>query len=138
MRHPLRAIALALALSSVPACAHLPSFENPIAAAQSVDQRAYALLRTYAVVLEEATDIVRDPNAPATLKRALGQAERIATLAAETLGVAVRAYVGARADLDASDGAATAFAIAANRLAEAVAAAQAPISQLEALVRQRN
>jgi hypothetical protein len=56
----------------------------------------------------------------------------------ETLGVAMRAYVSARADLEAapqSAGAASKFAIAANRLAEAAQAARAPIAALETLVR---
>lgn len=141
MRHPLRALVLGLALSATPACAHLPSLETPFEAARGVDQQAYALLGAYAAVLEAATGIVRDPNTSASLKRALGQAERVATPAAETLGLAVRAYAGARADLDAapnSSAATSEFAIAAHRLAEAVQAAQRPIGELQALVRAQN
>jgi hypothetical protein len=44
MRHPLRALALACALTFTPACAALQigstRFENPVAAAQTIDQRA--------------------------------------------------------------------------------------------------
>jgi hypothetical protein len=147
MRHPLRALALACALAFTPACASLQlgqtRVENPIAAAQTLDQRAYAVLHAYAAVVEEATDIVRDPATPLAFKRALGQAERAATPAAETLQIAVSAYVRARADFDAASGAnqttiertATALSVAARRLNEAVAAAQAPIAELEGLVR---
>jgi len=147
MRHPLRVLALACALTLTPACAALQlgetRIENPIAAAQTIDQRAYALLRSYAAVVEEATDIVADPATPLAFKRALGQAERRATPAAETLNIAVTAYMRARADFDASSSAsqatvqraATALSIAARRLTEAVAAAQAPIAELEGLVR---
>lgn len=149
MRHPLRVIALACALTFTPACTSLQlgqtRFENPIAAAQTLDQRAYALLHTYAAVVEEATDIVHDPATPLAFKRALGQAERVATPATETLQIAVTAYMRARADFEATSGAnqttieraATALSIAARRLNEAVAAAQAPVSELEGLVRAR-
>ncbi len=147
MRHPLRVLALACALTLTPACASLQlgstRIENPLAAAQSVDQRAYALLHAYAAIVEEATDIAADPATPAVFRRALGQAEQVATPAAETLHVAVTAYMRARADFDAASGAsqtaiqrtATALSIAARRLNEAVAAAQAPIAELEGLIR---
>lgn len=147
MRHPLRVLALACALTLTPACAALQlgqtRIENPIAAAQSVDQRAYALLHSYAAIVEEASDIVADPATPLAFKRALGQAERTATPAAETLHIAVTSYMRARADFDSASSAnqstiqraATALSVAARRLNEAVAAAQAPIAELEGLVR---
>jgi hypothetical protein len=147
MRHPIRVFALACALAITPACAAVKfgqtQLENPIAAAQTIDQRAYALLHAYAAVVEEATDIVADPAAPPAFKRALGQAERAATPAVETLQVAVSAYVRARSEFEAASGAsqttveraALALAIAARRLSEAAAAAQAPIAELEGLVR---
>jgi hypothetical protein len=149
MIRPIRVLALAVALAAMPACASPPfgetRLENPVAAARTLDQRAYALLHAYAAVVEEATDIVRDPAAPLAFKRALGQAERAATPAAETLGVAVRAYVRARADFEAASGetqpalqrSATALTIAAQRLSEAIQAAEAPIAELEGLVRAR-
>lgn len=147
MRHPLRAIALACALAATPACASMQigetRIENPVAAARTLDQRAYAVLHTYAAIIEEATDIVRDPAAPMALKRALGQAELVATPSAETLQIAVTAYVRARADFETASGesqptlerAATALTIAARRLNEAIVAAEAPISELEDIVR---
>jgi hypothetical protein len=149
MRHPLRVFTLALALTATPACASLQrgptQIENPLAAAQTLDHRAYALLHAYAAIVEEATDIVRDPTTPLAFKRALGQAERAATPAAETLQIAVTAYIRARADFEASSSAgqtrleraATALSIAAHRLNEAAVAAQAPIAELEGLIRAR-
>ena len=149
MRHPLRVLALACALTVTPACASLQlgstTIENPLAAAQTVDQRAYALLHAYAAIVEEATDIVADPATPPAFKHALGQAEQAATPAAETLHIAVSAYMRARADFEAVSGAnqttlqraTTALSIAARRLNEAVVAAQAPIAELEGLVRAR-
>ncbi|QGZ95539.1 hypothetical protein [Terricaulis silvestris] len=146
MHHPLRALALSLAIAATPACASLQigetRLENPAAAARTLDQRAYAILNAYAAVIEEATDIVRDPAAPISFKRALSQAERVATPAAETLEIAVVAYIRARGDFEAASGAtqptleraATALTIAARRLSEAMQAAEAPISELEDLV----
>ncbi|MGD9981689.1 MAG: hypothetical protein AB7H66_15360 [Hyphomonadaceae bacterium] len=145
MKHFFRTVALTCALALTPACAAFgpARIENPIAAAQTIDQRAYALLHAYAAVVEEATDIVADPAAPLALKRALGQAERAATPAVETLQIAVVAYLRARSDFEAASGAsqtgieraATALSITARRLNEALAAAQAPIAELEGLVR---
>lgn len=147
MRYPMRVLALACALTLTPACAGFKlgqtRIENPIAAAQTIDQRAYAALHAYAAVVEEATDIVADPATPLAFKRALGEAERAATPAVETLQIAITAYLRARADFDAASGAsqtatqrlATALSVAARRLNDALAAAQAPIAELEGLVR---
>lgn len=149
MRHPLRVLALAIAIAATPACASVHAGQteivNPSSAARTLDQRAYALLHSYAAIIEEATDIVRDPAAPMAFKRALGQAERIATPAAETLEIAIAAYVSARADFEAAtresqptlERAATGLTIAARRLGEAIAAAQTPVTELEELVRAR-
>lgn len=145
----MRALALACALAATPACASLSLGdtrpENPIAAARTLDQRAYALLHSYAAIVEEAADIVRDPGAPLSLKRALGQAERYATPAVETLQISVAAFIRARSDFDAASAAgapgleraAAALTIAANRLSEAIAAAERPLGELQTLVRQR-
>lgn len=81
MRKLIQALALGVALAVAPACAALkaPAFENPVAAAQTADQKAYALLAAYAAVLEEATDVVRDPATPTAFKQMLVRAERVAT-----------------------------------------------------------
>ena len=142
IRNPLRALALAFALAATPACAalHTPKFENPISAAKTADQKAYALLESYAAVLEEATDLVRDPALPVAAKRALIAAEAVATSAAETLRIAFVGYLRARADYQAiandrpkAERAAAAFAIAAMRLDEAITAARGPFAAFAAL-----
>lgn len=147
MRHPLRVFALALAFAATPACAALtpPHLPNPLATAQSLDQRAYAMLHAYAAVVEEAADIAADPAAPIAFKRLLGEAERVATPSVELLQTAVTAYLRARADFEAASGAsqttldraALAFAAAMRRLNDAIEAAQAPIAELSGLVRAR-
>ena len=149
MRHPLRTFTLACALALTPACTALQTgqtkIENPVAAARTLDQRAYALLHTYAAIIEEAADIVGDPSTPRAFTRVLAQAELIATPAAETLEIAAAAHVRARAEFETASGqsqtmierAALALAIAARGLDQAMQAAQAPISELEHLVRAR-
>lgn len=148
MKHPIRILALACALTLTPACASsklsATQIENPIAAARTPDQRAYVLIHSYAAIIEEATDIVRDPATPPAFRRALGQAERVATPAVETMHIAVTAYVRARADFDAAgadrprlERTAAALTIAARRLNEAIAAAQAPVAELEGFIRAR-
>lgn len=142
MRTLIRAFALSLALCAAPACASVqtPRFENPVEAARTADQKAYALLASYAAVLEEATDLVRDPHVPAAVKRALVTAESAATPAAETLRIALVAYLRARADYEAigpdrlrQERTVAALAIAAVRLDEAFIAARGPLSQFAAL-----
>lgn len=94
MKHPLRSLALALALAATPACAALGvrPLENPVAAARSLDQRAYAVMLSYAAMLEEAGDIARDPAVPRAMKVALGRAEAAATPPVEALGAALALY----------------------------------------------
>lgn len=139
-RHPVRTLALALVLAATPACA-TAKLENPVAVAQTADQKAYALLASYAAVLEEATDLVRDPALPVDAKRTLVRAERIATPAAQALRIAFVTYLRARADYEASaslperERVAASLAIAALRLNEALTAAQAPLAAFAALVR---
>ncbi|MEZ5996067.1 MAG: hypothetical protein R3C25_09945 [Hyphomonadaceae bacterium] len=149
MRRILSVLALALLLAALPACAQLrigdSQIDNPVAAARTLDQRAYALLNAYAAVIEEATDVVRDPATPVSVMRALARAERAATPAAETLEIAVAAYMRAQADFEAASSAsqtdleraASALTIAARRLNDAIAAAQAPIGDLEDIIRAR-
>jgi len=139
-RHPVRALLLALMLAATPACASA-SHANPVAVAQTADQKAYALLASYAAVLEEATDLVRDPALPADARRALIRAERIATPAAQALRIAFVTYLRARADYEAAatlperERTAAHIAIAALRLSEAIGAAQAPLAAFAELAR---
>jgi hypothetical protein len=141
MQHPIRFLLLALAFLFIPACSTL-HLDNPVAAARTLDQRAYALLNTYAAVVEEATDIVRDPATPLAFIRVLGAAEHAATPAAETLEIAVAAYAQASDDLRAASSvdqseierAADALAIASRHLSEAATAAEGPIAEFQGLV----
>lgn len=123
MKRRFRAALLACAFAATPACATLPQ-ERPLAPAQmSIEMRAYALLSAYAAVLEEAADMSRHPDAPPALKRAIAEAERAATPAAEAVRAAVVAHLHAR------------DAASADALNAALGAAEPPVATLQALVR---
>jgi len=141
MRHPFRALALACALTLTPACAalHLTT-PNPISAAQTNDQRAYAVIESYGALVETATIVVRDPSVPIEAKRAIGRAEAIATPNVQTLEVAFTAYLRARAAYAASSAddsamrAVNALNAASEALSQAIGRAQAPVAELQSLI----
>lgn len=116
MKRTFRALALALALSAVPACASIFPPTHQVGAERTLNQRAYTLISAYAAALEEAADIVRDPATPAEVRRALAQAEAAATPAIEALHQALAIY-------SADD----------QRLSAAFANAQAPVDALIAI-----
>lgn len=129
MHRPLRVLALALALAATPACASLPfgemRIENPVAAARTLDQRAYALLQTYAAGLEEAADLARDPSTPADVRRALARAEARAAPAIEALYAAFSLYrAGAGPEAEAG-------------LRSALADAEPTVGDLQSILRSR-
>ena len=125
MKKSIRTFALAFALAATPACAQL-ALPNPLSAAQRADQSAYAVLQTYAALVEEAADIVRDPATPASIRRTIGAAEREATPVVEALSDALLAYNTARNGADAE--------AARLRLERARIAAEPAVAALAALV----
>lgn len=147
MPHPATAALAALALCvAAPACTILrpPDLPNPIADAKTPDQKALALIESYAAILEEATDLVAHPETPAAVRQALARAERAATPAIDVLRIAMATHLRAEADWQAAqtkdrsvlERASAALAIAGVRLSEAIAQASAPISALQTLVTQ--
>jgi hypothetical protein len=146
MKNPLCMGLMAIALLATPACASLRPLDapNPIAAAKTTEQKALAIIESYAVMLEEAADLVADPNVPLAVKRALGRAEQIATPAIDVVRIAFAQYLRARADMQtaqAKDSTAiertsAALAVAAVRLNEALAQARTPIAALTSLIAQ--
>ncbi|MFT3726365.1 MAG: hypothetical protein QM759_00860 [Terricaulis sp.] len=143
IKHAFRATMLALVMfTALPSCASAP-IANPVAVARTLDQQAYAVLDTYAVLVEEAAKVAADPNVPIGVKRALGQAEKVATPAVQIVESALAAYIRARADFEAASGqpqstlqrATSALSIADQRLSQAVTAASPAIAALRSLVR---
>lgn len=91
MKHAHRTIGLAIALAATPACSTLRA-ANPIPAAASLEQNAYALIGAYALTLDEATALVKNPATPRAVKTALAKAEQVATPAVELVKVAAMAH----------------------------------------------
>jgi hypothetical protein len=88
----LRICALAFALAATPACVSLTPL-NPFVVARSVDQQAYVLIGAYALALEEASALGRDPATPAVefvkiAAVAYRQAETVSASAALTRAIA--------------------------------------------------
>ncbi|MBS0385691.1 MAG: hypothetical protein JSS00_10130 [Proteobacteria bacterium] len=143
MRHPIRALALACVLTLTPACAALHlSAPDPIAAARTDDQRAYAIIESYGALVETATVIVRDPSVPIEAKRAIGRAEAAATPSVQTLEIVFSAYLRARAAYAAASGgddttltrAFNALNAASQALSQAIDRAQAPVAELQTII----
>lgn len=144
MKNAFRASLAAVLLLVTPACASIraPDIPNPIAVAQTNDQRALAVIETYAALVEEAADVVANPQTPAPVRRALAQAEAAATPAVDILRIAVTGYLRAQADLEAMRGkertsverASAALAVAGVRLADALTQARAPMAALSRLL----
>lgn len=63
---------------------------NPVAAAQTPEQRAYAAYGTYVIFAEEAATLAENPTIPNHVKAALVRAEEAAKPAADALLAAVR------------------------------------------------
>jgi hypothetical protein len=128
MSRRMRVAALAFVLSLTPACAAVHN-ANPLAPAETTDQRAYALVSAYALVLEQAAALARDPATPRAVKNALVQAESAATPAVELVKIAA---LGSREASGAGDALAREQA-----LLNAVDAAAGPVAALSKLVRRR-
>jgi len=58
---------------------------NPIAAAETDEQRAYATYGMYVIFIEKAADLVENPNTPRDVKLALIHAEETASPIADML-----------------------------------------------------
>jgi hypothetical protein len=134
-----RALALASLLglaAPVAGCAGQDGpIPNPVFAAETLEQRALALLETYTALLETATEVLADVRTPRRVADGLIRAEAVATPAVETAEIALAAYGRARARYEADPrGAAAALAIAAGELETALAQAAGPVGALQALL----
>lgn len=84
-------LALAMTLAVLASCGTL-GVRNPVATAQTPEQKAYALVELYRVAVEEAADIAEAPTTPRSVISVLQQAEKIATPLALELKAAAQAY----------------------------------------------
>jgi len=66
---------------------------NPLAAAKTIDQKAYALYGTFMAFEEVGATIVQAPAVPEVVKAAIRKADRIAKPVADSLLSALKQYV---------------------------------------------
>lgn len=76
---------------------------NPMAVAETPLQKAYALERSYNIVLEGALDLVNDSAVPESIKEGVRATERRTTPIVDDLSEAFANYVLARAQFDAGE-----------------------------------
>jgi hypothetical protein len=89
---------------------------NPIAAAETPEQRAFAAYGTFVILQETAADLVEDPAIPRGVKLRIIQAEERAKPVADSLLVAYTAFLIVRAEFDAGETSEQQFAIASREL----------------------
>jgi hypothetical protein len=76
---------------------------NPLAAAETSEQRAFAAYGTFVILQETAADLVEDPAIPRGAKLRIIQAEERAKPVADSLLDAYTAFLIVRAEFDAGE-----------------------------------
>ena len=76
---------------------------NPIAAAETPEQRAYAAYGTFVIFQEKAADIVEDQTLSRNIRLSVAQAEQRARPVAESLIATYVEFIEVKAEFDAGD-----------------------------------
>lgn len=76
---------------------------NPVAAAETPEQRAYAAYGTFVIFQEKAADIVEDTAIPRGVRLSVAQAEQRARPVAESLIATYVELIEVKAEFDAGD-----------------------------------
>lgn len=116
-----------------PGCATVAA-HNPVAAAETPEQVAFATYGTFAATQELALEVVRDEGVPKEIRRGVQRAEGLAKPAADALLVGAQAVLRARAAFDAGAGPAEHVSTALAELERLTREAQGPVAQLVAAV----
>lgn len=86
---------LVVASAAITACGTL----NPVARAQTVEQKAYAVYGQFVVVEEQAAALVQEASVPASAKQAIARADAVAKPVADKLLAATLAVEQVRDDI---------------------------------------
>ncbi len=89
---------------------------NPIGAAETAEQRAYAAYGTFVIFQEKAADLVEDENIPDGVKLPIIQAEERAKPVADSLIEAYVEFIAIKAEFDAGETSEERLIAAANSL----------------------
>ena len=128
IRYTLAYVAVLVAALTLAGCAGL----NPIAAAETPAQHAYAIAASYNVLLESAADIVEDTSAPTELRRAVQATELRTTPVIDALEQSFAEYQVARAQFAAGATTADRLEIATANLAGWLDQAEGALVELAA------
>lgn len=128
--------ALALALGVAGAFALHGCASNPVAAANTLDQKAYAIYGTFVIVEEQGAKLVSDPTTPAAIKAAIRSTDARAKPTADALTTALHQYDTAVASVKAGGpGTAGALSTAQANLTTWIAQASTDVNALVAAVK---
>lgn len=89
---------------------------NPIAAAETSEQRAYAAYGTFVIFQEKAADLVEEQSLSRSVRLRIVQAEERAKPVADSLLDAYVEFISVKAEFDAGNTSQDRLVIAANRL----------------------
>lgn len=103
---------------------------NPIAVAETPAQKAYAIERSYNVVLEGALDLVNDPQVPESLKEGIRATERRTTPVIDGLAQAAKNFILAQAEISAGESSADRMVIVSENLEMWIRQAEDALVQL--------
>lgn len=67
------AVLLTVAAAALSACGAL----NPLARAQTIEQKAYALYGEFTIIEEQAAALVQEPSVPTSAKRAIAETDAV-------------------------------------------------------------
>ncbi len=90
---------------------------NPIAAAETPDQRAYAMFGTYTIAAEKAADLAENSQLPNSVRLGLVEVEEDAAPVVVSMMEALGTYEAIRAELAAGETGRDRYVIAATNLA---------------------
>lgn len=122
-----------ITVSCVPGCA-----SNPVASAQTVEQKAYAVYGTFVVMEESAAALKQDPNVITSVKQALVSADAKAKPSADALLQSLRDYEMASDALKAGRSTSDQLSIATANLNAWITRATADVNALVSAVHAGN
>lgn len=103
---------------------------NPVAHAQTIDQKAYALYGTFVVFEEQAAVIIRQPSVPGDVRGAIRKADAAAKPVADKLVDAAHQYTVIKIELEAGTNSNEKMIIATANLEKWIHDAQPLIEEL--------
>lgn len=108
---------------------------NPVSAAQTPDQRAYAVYGAFVISEEQGAKVATDPTVDVHVRQAIQAADAKAKPSADALLKAYQDYAHAQTLLNAGTGSAAQFATASANLDQWIMTAEADVNALVAAVK---